>query len=308
MHYRWTATASGRLALSTEGSNFDTVLSVTRDNEGAKLARHDDVSAADRTSRVSIPVVAGHSYLIRVAGFQLLNPRMGAIRLAWSFTANQNAPPTVAWSSPAAGAVLRDTVDLVATASDDTEVSKVEFLHGTTVLANATAPPWSHWVDTRPLPDGPITLTVRATDADGATASADRSFVVDNSQATAATYQPLSPARILDTRSGVGAPAATVPAGGSITLQVTGRGGVPESGVGAAVLNVTVTQPATAGHLTAYPTGTSRPTVSNLNFTAGQTIANLTTIKTGTGGAVTLYNGSSGTIHLIADIAGYFIA
>jgi hypothetical protein len=306
--HRWTATASGRLALSTEGSQFDTVLSVTRDDEGAKLARDDDVSAADRTSRVSIPVVAGHSYLVRVAGFQLLNPRMGPIRLAWSFTAAQNAPPTVAWSSPAADTVLRDTVDLVATASDDTEVSKVEFLDGTTVLATTTTPPWSHWVDTRTLPDGPITLTARATDADGATATADRSFVVDNSSPTAATYRPLAPVRILDTRSGVGAPVAAVPAGGSVTLQVTGNGGVPVSGVGAAVLNVTVTQAAAGGYVTVYPAGGSRPSVSNLNFVAGQTIANLSAVKTGTGGAVTLYNGSSGTVHLIADIAGYFIA
>ncbi|HEY6596313.1 MAG TPA: Ig-like domain-containing protein [Asanoa sp.] len=306
--YRWTPPASGRVALSTEGSDFDTVLSVTRDDEGATLARDDDVSAVDRTSRLSVPVVAGHTYLVRVAGFQLLNPRIGAIRLAWSFTAAQNAPPTVAWSSPGAGAVLRDTVDLVATASDDIGVSKVEFLHGTTVLATVTAAPWSHWVDTHTLPDGPITLTVRATDVDSATASADRSFVVDNSQPTEATYQPLAPARILDTRSGVGAPAATVPAGGSVTLQVTGRGGVPASGVGAAVLNVTVTQPTAAGYLTVYPAGSSRPMVSNLNFVAGQTIPNLTAVKTGTGGAVTLYNGSSGTVHLTADIAGYYLS
>jgi hypothetical protein len=185
--YRWTATSSGRLSLSTQGSDFDTVLSVTRDDEGAKLARDDDVSAADRTSRVSIQVVAGHSYLVRIAGFQLLSPRTGAIRLTWSFAPAVNAPPTVAWSSPAAGAVLRDSVELVATASDDVELSKVEFLRGTTVLATVTAAPWSQWVWTGALPDGPTTLTVRATDADGATASANRSFVIDNSYPTTTT-------------------------------------------------------------------------------------------------------------------------
>jgi serine protease len=185
--YRWTATSSGRLGLSTEGSDFDTVLSVTRDGEGTKLARDDDVSAADRTSRVSTQVVAGHTYLVRVAGFQLLNPRTGAVRLAWSFTPAENAPPTVAWSSPAAGAVLHDSVELVATASDDIELTKVEFLQGTTVLATATAAPWSQWVWTGALADGPTTLTVRATDADGATASANRSFVIDNSSPTTTT-------------------------------------------------------------------------------------------------------------------------
>jgi subtilisin family serine protease len=185
--YRWTATASGRLALSTEGSDFDTVLSVTRDEEGAKLARDDDVSAVDRTSRVSVQVVAGHSYLVRVAGFQLLNPRTGAVRLAWSFTPAENAPPAVAWSSPAAGAVLHDSVQLVATASDDIELAKVEWLQGTTVLATDTDAPWSQWISTRALADGPTTLTARATDADGATASANRSFVIDNSDPVTAT-------------------------------------------------------------------------------------------------------------------------
>jgi hypothetical protein len=185
--YRWTATASGRLGLSTEGSDFDTVLSVTRDDEGAKLARDDDVSALDRTSRVSTQVVAGHTYLVRVAGFQLLNPRTGAVRLAWSFTPAENAPPTVAWSSPGAGAVLHDSVQLVATASDDIELAKVEWLQGATVLATATAAPWSQWISTIGLADGPTTLTVRATDADGATASANRSFVIDNSYPTTTT-------------------------------------------------------------------------------------------------------------------------
>ena len=36
------------------------------------------------------------------------------------------------------------------------------------------------------------------------------------------TYSPLDPTRVLDTRSGLGAPAAPVGAGGTIDLQVTG--------------------------------------------------------------------------------------
>ena len=55
----------------------------------------------------------------------------------------------------------------------------------------------------------------------------------------------LVPARILDTRTGIGAPAApsSAPAP-TLELQVTGRGGVPATGVSAVVLNVTVTEPA----------------------------------------------------------------
>jgi hypothetical protein len=93
----------------------------------------------------------------------------------------------------------------------------------------------------------------------------------------------------------------------SVTLQVTGRGGVPTSGVSAVALNITATQATAPGFVQAYPTGgsTAQGSSSNLNVTsAGQTIANLVIVPVGTGGKVTLYS-SSGT-HLLADVAGYF--
>jgi hypothetical protein len=125
------------------------------------------------------------------------------------------------------------------------------------------------------------------------------------------SFVSLSPSRILDTRSANGVPTTTpVPGQGSVELQVTGRGGVPVSGVGAVVLNVTVTQPSWDGYVTAYPTGQTRPTVSNLNFAAGQTIPNLVTVKLGTDGKVTLFDGQIGgkTVHVIADVAGYYLS
>ena len=42
-----------------------------------------------------------------------------------------------------------------------------------------------------------------------------------------AKYASLAPARLLEARIGLGGPAARVPAGGTMDLQVTGRGGVP---------------------------------------------------------------------------------
>ena len=80
--------------------------------------------------------------------------------------------------------------------------------------------------------------------------------------------------------------------------------GVPASGVSAVVLNVTVTQPTAAGHITVYPDGTSRPLAANLNFVAGQTVPNLVVAPVGADGKVDLYNGSAGTVQLIADVSG----
>ena len=120
-----------------------------------------------------------------------------------------------------------------------------------------------------------------------------------------ARFHALTPARILDTRTGNGAPTALVPSGATLDVAVVGRGGVPATGASAVVLNVTVTEPRAGGHLTVWPTGEPRPLASNLNVSERQTVANLVTVKTGAGGKVSLYNGA-GTGHLIADVAGWY--
>jgi len=116
----------------------------------------------------------------------------------------------------------------------------------------------------------------------------------------------LSPLRLLDTRSGVGAPEAAVAAHGSATFTVIGNG-VP-LGVSAVVLNVTVTQPVASGYLTAHPDGGPIRTASNLNFVSKQTVPNLMVVAVGADGKVALFNGSTGTVHVLADISGYFLA
>jgi hypothetical protein len=117
--------------------------------------------------------------------------------------------------------------------------------------------------------------------------------------------QSLVPTRLLDTRSGLGAPVGAVGPQSTTVLQVGGRGGVPASGAGAVVLNVTATDPTAAGYITVFPTGAPLPLASSLNMVAGQTVPNLVVVKLGAGGQVSLYN-SAGTSHLIADVAGWF--
>ena len=106
-------------------------------------------------------------------------------------------------------------------------------------------------------------------------------------------------------RTGIGAPAAKLAAGQTLDLQVTGRGGVPSSGVGAVVLNVTATGPTTTGFLTVFPTGVTRPNASNLNFNAGETIPNRVMVGVGTGGKVSIFN-PAGTTNVVADVNGWF--
>ena len=122
---------------------------------------------------------------------------------------------------------------------------------------------------------------------------------------TPSYFVPLTPARLLDTRTGEGG--NITPLGQQVftELDVTGVGGVPETGVTAVVMNVTVDGPTDAGFLTAWPSGEARPTVSNLNFVPGQTVPNLVTVKVGANGRVNLFN-STGATSVVADVVGYY--
>ncbi|MEV4536203.1 hypothetical protein AB0J82_20645 [Asanoa sp. NPDC049518] len=119
------------------------------------------------------------------------------------------------------------------------------------------------------------------------------------------TFTPLAPSRILDTRSGNGAPQGIVPAGGTVNLQVNGRAGVPGANVSAVVLNLTVTGAQGNGYLTAYPDGAARPTAASISFAKGVTRANSVTVAVGASGVVKIFQSSLGA-HIIADVAGYY--
>jgi hypothetical protein len=122
------------------------------------------------------------------------------------------------------------------------------------------------------------------------------------------TFYPLPPQRILDTRTGLGARPGPIAGGRAIALQVTGRAGVPASGVSAVVLNVTVTAPTRPSYLTVYPTGVPvRPTASSLNFPTGWTGANSVTVAVGAGGKVDIFNAQGG-VQVVADVMGYYAA
>ncbi len=120
-------------------------------------------------------------------------------------------------------------------------------------------------------------------------------------QNTGAHFTPVTPARLLDTRTGSGTPLAP----GSVTgLQITGRGSVPAGATGA-VLNLTATRPELPGYLTVYPSNGTRPGTSSVNFAAGQTVPNHITTGLGPDGRIDLYN-FRGNTDAIADIFGYF--
>jgi hypothetical protein len=107
--------------------------------------------------------------------------------------------------------------------------------------------------------------------------------------------------------NGSGNNGETLTAAGTQTIQVATNNGVP-AGATAAVLNVSVVNPARGGYLTAYPAGTELPVAANVNYQAGQTTGNRVVVPLPTTGAasgqVALY--SSQATDIVVDISGYY--
>jgi bacillolysin len=125
--------------------------------------------------------------------------------------------------------------------------------------------------------------------------------------ATASGFTGLTPVRVFDSRVGEAQGAVVITKqryGGAIELRVrlTGVAGLPNAGVGAVSLNVTVVNPSRTGFVTVYPCGT-RPTASSLNYVTGQVVPNAVITPVSSTGEVCFY--SSAATDLLADINGW---
>jgi hypothetical protein len=127
------------------------------------------------------------------------------------------------------------------------------------------------------------------------------------SLASGATYHPVTPARILDTRNGTGL-AGSFSSGVARTFTVAGQGGVPASAV-AVTGNLTVTQQSQPGYVALTPSPTNSPSTSTLNFPLVDNRANGVTVPLSGDGhlSATYITGRAGDhTALIFDVTGYF--
>lgn len=96
-------------------------------------------------------------------------------------------------------------------------------------------------------------------------------------------------------------------AGETRVFELGGRCGIPPEAT-ALALNVTVVGADSAGFVTLFEPGASRPTSSTANFQAGVTRANNAFVKlTGFPPSLAAYCGAnSGGFDLLLDVTGYF--
>jgi hypothetical protein len=122
-------------------------------------------------------------------------------------------------------------------------------------------------------------------------------FATPASAATGSGYTAITPYRAL----GTAAAGAPVVAGTPATVQITSStaGEVP-AGATAAVLNVTASNPTSAGYLEVYP-GTTAPATatSNVNFVAGETVPNLVTVPLSATGGISVSPTLRGRLQLM---------
>ena len=115
------------------------------------------------------------------------------------------------------------------------------------------------------------------------------------------------PCRLLDTRDAAGTfGGPALPAITDRVFPLFDRCGIPSTARALSV-NLTVTQPTTAGNLRLYPAGTSLPNASSINYTAGQTRANNAVVSLNGLGELAIFCAQAqGTTHFILDVNGYF--
>jgi Fibronectin type III domain len=122
-----------------------------------------------------------------------------------------------------------------------------------------------------------------------------------------ASYVPIAPARLLDTRVDVGL-TGKLSANTPQAFQVTGRGGVPTNEAGVTGI-VSVFNQTNGWAVFVGPVPTAKPKTSALNFLKGDINANGVTVALGAGGSlsVTYMSAARSTADVVLDVTGYFM-
>lgn len=136
-------------------------------------------------------------------------------------------------------------------------------------------------------------------------------FYVAGTPTQAGMFAPLH-SRVLDTRTG-----QPLVAGQKIALALPGHGGIPAGGAGAVVLNIAVLKAQQAG-LLGIADGDGSLATPHLRFPGAAAYQNglmldprsmqaERVVKLGPDGTLTFSQSSSSPIHLVIDVAGYFL-
>ncbi len=233
-------------------------------------------------------------------------------------------PPSISSISPSSGPTAGGTTVTI-TGSNFTNVTAVDF--GIVGASSFTTNSSTSITAVSPAVASPSTVDITVTTPSGTSAIASNDQFAYIQQ----TYVPISPIRICDTRvnnsinsdivnnqcNSNGTASGTLGAGKSINVGVTGTFESTNSSASspvtiatnatAIVANITATNTtANGGFLIAYPTGSTMPNTSIVDFNANDTVPNLIQIGVGVNGDISIYN-FNGNTDVVVDLEGYFI-
>ncbi len=132
-------------------------------------------------------------------------------------------------------------------------------------------------------------------------------FTGRSASSAADTYTGVPWAKIVDTSTGLGTSQAPIPAGGTITVQVTGKGGIA-TGADSAFLQVNAFNATTNSYLNVYPAGSPDPGVSSLRYHPGDTYRNLVYTPLSSSGQITIANHGTAPVDVTVYTRGYFMS
>lgn len=112
---------------------------------------------------------------------------------------------------------------------------------------------------------------------------------------------PVTPTRLVDTRSGLGGRTTKLGAGQTMVVDVT-KDPVPATGVRAVVLSVTAINATATSHLTLTPSGGNA--LTSVSFPANVARTNLVTVLTSADGNIRVFN-KNGATDVLIDVVGY---
>ncbi len=150
-----------------------------------------DAATLTATLTPSSPLASSTTYAARLSsGIKAANG-IAIPAQSWSFTTRppDTTPPSVAITAPVAGADLSGTVTVTANASDDAEVSSVQFkVDGADLGGEIASSPYAVDWNTATAPNGRHTLTAVARDSSGNTATSSAVGVTVDSTGLVGAY------------------------------------------------------------------------------------------------------------------------
>lgn len=148
----------------------------------------------------------------------------------------------------------------------------------------------------------PVSVSVVAVNAVGSSSAVGAGPVTPT--APGGLVRAVSPKRLVDSRYGTGVAKGKLGANAERLVQVTGRAGVPSSGVASVFVNVMALDVDANTSLRVWPDGSSAPGTSSLDALRAERIIQMVQVQVGTGGRIRVRNGAGAT-NVVLDVVGY---